>query len=88
ARGLAFALRVASAPADRTWPVPVERRVFKVLNDETARGAEHFMSSAFNLDARGLYVVKDPEAALDYSLDWSEWVGDGDALATSEFTVA
>lgn len=30
---------------------------------------------------------KDPNATLDYAVDWSPWLGDDDALATSTFVV-
>ncbi|MCC6389152.1 MAG: hypothetical protein IT167_01020 [Bryobacterales bacterium] len=30
--------------------------------------------------------TKDPNAVLDYSVDWTRWL-DGDAIATSEWTV-
>ena len=31
-------------------------------------------------------IIKDPDAKLDYSLDWSAWLG-GDTIATSSFDV-
>ena len=30
--------------------------------------------------------VKDPGAKLDYSIDWGEWMPDGDALASATWT--
>ena len=31
--------------------------------------------------------IKDPNAVLDYTVDWSEWL-DGDTISTSSWTVA
>lgn len=31
--------------------------------------------------------LKDPQAELDYSVDWSTWLGD-DTIAASEWTIA
>jgi len=33
------------------------------------------------------YFRKDPDAVLDYGFDWSDWLFDGDAIASSEWTV-
>jgi hypothetical protein len=35
------------------------------------------------------YIVKDPNAVLDYSIDWSQWLADAgaDAINTSNWTV-
>jgi len=30
---------------------------------------------------------KDPDAKLDYTVDWSEWLATGETLSTSTFTV-
>jgi hypothetical protein len=32
-------------------------------------------------------VIKDPEAILDYTIDWSEWLPEGDTLAAATWTV-
>ena len=31
---------------------------------------------------------KDPHAVLDYGFDWSDWLGSGETIAVSEWTVA
>lgn len=31
---------------------------------------------------------KDPDAVLDYSVDWSDWLATGETISTSSFTVA
>lgn len=31
--------------------------------------------------------TKDPDAELDYYADWTDWLLDGDAIATSSWTV-
>jgi hypothetical protein len=35
----------------------------------------------------GLYVTKDPAAELTYTLDWSEWLEDGDTVSTATWSV-
>lgn len=29
--------------------------------------------------------TKDPDAVLDYTVDWSDWLSDGETIATSEW---
>ena len=43
--------------------------------------------TAFLRDAAGDYIVKDPDAVLDYSLAWDEWL-DGDTISSASWTVA
>ena len=31
--------------------------------------------------------LKDPDAKLDYSVDWSEWLEEGDSISASVWTV-
>jgi hypothetical protein len=46
------------------------------------------MVSAFTTGKDGLpQVNKDPNAALDYTIDWSDWLG-ADTIAASTWTVA
>jgi hypothetical protein len=35
----------------------------------------------------GLQISKDPEAQLTYTLDWVDWLPEGDQLATSTWTI-
>lgn len=42
--------------------------------------------TAFLRDASGDYIVKDPDAVLDYSIAWDEWL-DGDTIASATWTV-
>lgn len=45
------------------------------------------MVSAFTLGKDGLpRIDKDPAAALDYAIDWSDWLG-ADVIAASVWTV-
>jgi hypothetical protein len=37
--------------------------------------------------ARTNIFDKDPDAVLDYQLDWSDWLPDGDTIATSVWSV-
>jgi hypothetical protein len=46
------------------------------------------MTSAFILGKDGLpSILKDPDANLDYQIDWSEWLG-ADTISASVWTVA
>ncbi|MEM1142738.1 MAG: hypothetical protein AAGI88_09155 [Pseudomonadota bacterium] len=31
--------------------------------------------------------IKDPDATLDYQMDWSDWLAESDLIATSEWIV-
>ncbi len=45
------------------------------------------MSREFSLHTDGYYApAKDPDAVLDYTIDWGQWLN-SDAIATSEWTV-
>lgn len=44
------------------------------------------MPTAFKKDALGFYIDKDPNANLDYEIDWTRWL-DGDAITGSVWTV-
>lgn len=43
--------------------------------------------SGFRTDREGSFITKDPQARLDYSIDWSDWMTTGDTIATSVWTV-
>jgi len=32
-------------------------------------------------------LVKDPDAVLDYSIDWTDWIVSGDSIATSTWAI-
>ena len=38
--------------------------------------------TGFQEDRVGAYIEKDPYAVLDYSLDWTNWMPDGDTIST------
>lgn len=44
--------------------------------------------SGFQATNTGLVIDKDPNAQLVYTLDWSEWLADGDTLASTSWTAA
>lgn len=44
------------------------------------------MSETFQTDAYGKWIYKDPSAALDYAVDWSDWL-DTDTIASVAWTV-
>ena len=43
--------------------------------------------TGYKQDREGVYIVKDPEATLDYSLDWADWMPASDRIATSNWTI-
>jgi len=43
--------------------------------------------TGFLYDNEGLWITKDPEAILTYSLDWSDWLNNGETISSSTFTV-
>jgi len=43
--------------------------------------------SGFEQTIQGLTIKKDTEAQLIYTFDWSEWVPQGDSIATSLYTI-
>lgn len=43
--------------------------------------------TGFRADRDGAYIDKDTEAVLDYSINWSDWMPQGDSVNTSTFTV-
>jgi len=38
--------------------------------------------TGFQEDRVGVYIEKDPYAVLDYTLDWTNWMPDGDTIST------
>jgi len=43
--------------------------------------------TGYQQDAQGSWISKDPTAALIYSMDWSEWLGAGDTLASATYAL-
>lgn len=43
-------------------------------------------TDGFFQDAQGQYLLKDPQAVLDYTFDWSVWLGT-DTIASKTLTV-
>jgi len=44
--------------------------------------------TGFELTSTGLQITKDTEGQLVYTFQWSDWLGSGDALATTVYSVA
>lgn len=42
---------------------------------------------SFELINQQLWIDKDPEAKLFYTFDWSQWLAQGDSIASAEYTV-
>lgn len=43
--------------------------------------------TGFYKDNTGSLIDKDPEAVLDYLLNWSEWLSSGDSVDTSTWSI-
>lgn len=43
--------------------------------------------TGFVKDNEGVYIPKDTDAILTYSLDWTDWLTNGETLSSSLFTV-
>lgn len=43
--------------------------------------------TGFLKDNEGIYIPKDTEAVLTYSLDWTDWLSNGETISSSLFTV-
>ena len=45
------------------------------------------MNTGFTTDRIGAYTEKDPQATLDYTIDWDLWVSTGDTIASSQWAI-
>lgn len=43
--------------------------------------------TGYHQDNTGSWISKDPTAQLTYTMDWSEWLPTGDAIATATYTL-
>lgn len=43
--------------------------------------------TGYKRDSESLYIDKDPEAVLIYTFDWSNWLGSGEQITTSNWTI-
>jgi hypothetical protein len=43
--------------------------------------------TGFQKDLKGTYILKDPQAALQYGIDWKDWLNSADTLSTANWTV-
>lgn len=44
--------------------------------------------TGFRQSVKGQYIPKDPDAELTYTVDWTDWLNDGDTLAQVSWTVS
>lgn len=44
--------------------------------------------TGFKKDAIGSYIEKDPQSVLDYTIDWTDWLINNDALSTMTWTIS
>ena len=44
--------------------------------------------SGYKTDRIGAYIEKDPDARLDYTVDWADWIVGGDQIASAHWTVS
>lgn len=45
------------------------------------------LRSGFQQTIQGLLILKDTEAVLPYTFDWSEWLPDSDQLSTVQYVI-
>jgi hypothetical protein len=43
--------------------------------------------TGFQADRDGAFIDKDPEATLDYTIDWTNWMPASDTISTSSFAI-
>lgn len=43
--------------------------------------------TGYKRDIDGLYIDKDPGSTLQYTMDWTNWLGSGETITTSTFIV-
>ena len=43
--------------------------------------------TGYKRDSESLYIDKDPEATLIYTFDWTNWLGSGEEISTSNWTI-
>lgn len=43
--------------------------------------------TGFLKDIKGAYIPKDPDAILQYGIDWTDWLSAGETVTTSTFQV-
>jgi hypothetical protein len=46
------------------------------------------MATGFQSSIQGLSIIKDTEAQLFYTLDWVDWLPQGDALLAADWTIS
>ena len=44
-------------------------------------------STGYERDNQGIWIRKDPNAALVYTFDWQEWLPTGDTIASVNYTL-
>ena len=44
--------------------------------------------SGFKKDVQGTYIVKDPDAIIVYTIDWSDWLPGTSNISTSTWTLS
>jgi len=45
------------------------------------------MSTTFHVDALGYWIEKDPQAVLDYAMDWADWLDTDTITGTPVWTI-
>lgn len=44
--------------------------------------------TGYKSDRQGLYIEKDSDSKLDYSINWSEWLPSGDTVVNSSWAIS
>jgi hypothetical protein len=45
------------------------------------------IKTGYQKDTQGSWIPKDPQAQLVYSMDWSQWLPEGDSIAEVAYTL-
>lgn len=43
--------------------------------------------TGYKQDTQGVYILKDPEAQLVYTMDWSEWLSTGQTVQSVDYAI-
>lgn len=45
------------------------------------------VKSGYERDVQGAWIAKDTQASLTYSMDWMDWLEEGDTIASVEYSL-
>jgi hypothetical protein len=44
-------------------------------------------TTGYKRDNVGLYIIKDPDSTLDYTIDWTDWLSTSETVSSVSYTV-